>query len=66
MCLKFREEIINPSTLVNLTDDDYGITFEFYLLISNIIKEFCGVLDSFFSFLIKFEKKKPHNMFFLC
>ncbi len=30
MCLKFREEITNPSTLVNLIDDDFGIVFESY------------------------------------
>jgi len=66
MCLKFREKIINPSIPINLSDDDYGITFEFYLLISNIIKEICGVLDSFLSFLIKFGKKKPpQHVFFM-
>jgi hypothetical protein len=32
---------------------------------SNIKKKVCGVLDSFFSFLRKYEKKKAHNMLLL-
>jgi hypothetical protein len=48
--LKIKEAIINPSTLVNLIDDDSRIIFELSLFISNIRKEVCGVLDSFISF----------------
>jgi hypothetical protein len=62
MCLKFNEEITNPSTLINLINDDFGITFELSLFASNIKKEVCGVWDSFLSFLRKFEKRKAHNM----
>jgi hypothetical protein len=47
MCLKFKEEIANPFTLVSLIDDDYGITFKLSLFVSNIRREVCGVLDSF-------------------
>ncbi len=50
MCLKFREEIINPSAPINLIDDDFGIAFELSLFVSNIRREVCGVLDSFLSF----------------
>ncbi len=39
MCLKFKEEITNPSTLVNLINDDFGIAFELSLITSNIKKE---------------------------
>jgi hypothetical protein len=47
MCLKFKENIINPSSLVSLIDDDYGMTFELSLFVSNIKREICNVLDSF-------------------
>jgi hypothetical protein len=50
MCLKFKEEIINPSTLVNLINDDFEIIFELFWFASNIKREFCGVLDSFLPF----------------
>jgi hypothetical protein len=59
--LKFREEIINPSTLINLINDS-RITFELFLFTSNIKRKVCGVLDFLFSFLKKFEKRKVHNM----
>jgi hypothetical protein len=58
MRLKFREEITNPSTLVNLIDDDYWITFGLFLFTSNIRSEVCGVLDSFFYFQKKLKKEK--------
>ncbi len=62
MCLKFCEEIINPFTPITLINDDYGIAFGLSLFASNIKREVCGVLDSFLSFLIKFEERKAHNM----
>jgi len=58
MCLKFREEITNSSTVVNLIDDDSRITFELSLFASNIIREVCGVFSSFLFILRKFEKEK--------
>jgi hypothetical protein len=61
MCLKFREEITNLFALVSLIDDDSRIAFELFLFASNIKREACGVLDSFLSFLKKFEKIKTHN-----
>jgi hypothetical protein len=64
MCLKCKEYITNPLTQVNLIDDDYGISFELFLFITNIQKEVCDVLESFPSFSRKYEKKKIHNMSF--
>jgi len=49
MCLKFREKITNPSTLINLINDNFGIAFELSLFTSNIKREVCGVWDSFSS-----------------
>jgi hypothetical protein len=57
-CLKFKEEIINSSAPVNLINDDSKIAFELSLFASNIKREVCGVLDSFLSFFLNFEKKK--------
>jgi hypothetical protein len=64
MCLKFKEEIINPSAQVSLINDDYGISFDLSLFASNIKREVCGVLDSFLSFFKEFENRKAHNMLF--
>jgi hypothetical protein len=50
MCLKFREEITIPSTLVSLIDDEYEIAFKLSLFVSNIRREVCCVLDFFLSF----------------
>jgi hypothetical protein len=50
MCLKFKEEIINPFALVSLIDDDFGIAFELSLFASNIKREVHGFLDSFLAF----------------
>jgi hypothetical protein len=62
MCLKFRGKILNPSTLLNLIDDDFGITFALSLFASNIKRKVCCVLDFFLSFVRKFEKNEVHNM----
>jgi hypothetical protein len=51
MCLKLKEGITDPSTLLGLIDDDFGITFELSLnFASNIKREICDVLDSFLFF----------------
>jgi hypothetical protein len=45
--------------------DGYSIVVnEVALMASNIRREVCGVLDSFLSFLTKYEDKKTHNMIF--
>jgi hypothetical protein len=62
MCLKFGEKITNPSTLVSLIDDDYGITFELYFFASNIRRKVYGVLD--FIIIFKIWKKIKIITFF--
>jgi hypothetical protein len=57
-----KEEITNPPTLVNLITNDYNIVFELFLFATNIKKEVCGVLESFFYFLSRYEKTNYHNM----
>ncbi len=54
----------NCKPLVNFMDDDSGIAFELHLFVSNMRREVCGVLDSFF-FNKKIEERKYHNMFFM-
>ncbi len=41
------------------------MALELICLASNIRKEVCGLLDSLFSFLKKFDEKKSHNMLIL-
>jgi hypothetical protein len=50
MCIKLMENFTNPSILINLIDDYFGIAFELFLLASNIKRKVCGVLDFFLSF----------------
>ncbi len=45
-------------------EENANVVFELLCLASNIKKEFVEVLNSFLSFLRKFEKKNSHNMFF--
>ncbi len=62
MCLKLKEEITNPSALINLIVDDFRITFEWYLFpLTNIKREVCGVLNSLKK-KKRYEKRKVHNM----
>jgi hypothetical protein len=65
MCLKFKEEIINPSALINLIDDDFGIAFELSLLLPTSEEKFVVFWIYFFFFKKNLEKKKDHNMLFL-
>jgi hypothetical protein len=64
MSLKFKIEI-NFATFDSLMEENANVVFELSCLASNIKKEFVEVLDSFLSFLRKFEKLKSHNMFFI-
>jgi hypothetical protein len=45
-------------------EDDSIIFYKLSLLASNIRTEVITVLDSFLSFLKKYENKKAHNMIF--
>ncbi len=49
----------NPSQLIN---DNFWIIFKVALFASNIKKEVCDVLESFFSFKKRYEKTKTYNM----
>lgn len=62
LCLKCREEVTNPFAQVSLIDHDFRIDFELFLFTTNIKKEICSVLESFFPFKRIFEEKKFHNM----
>jgi hypothetical protein len=65
MSSKLKEDVGIAQSLNQFMDDDFAIILELSLFISNIKKEVCGVLDSFLSFLRKYEKRKAHNMFSL-
>jgi hypothetical protein len=62
MCLKWKEEVTNPPTQVNLINDDFEIAFELFLFAINIKKEVCDVLESLCFLKRRYEKKKSHNM----
>jgi hypothetical protein len=63
MFLKCNEEVTNPPTQVNLFYDDYGnIAFQLFLFATNIKKEVCDLLESFFYVLKRYEERKSHNM----
>jgi hypothetical protein len=65
MSLKLKEENEIVPSFENLIEDDSIIVDELVLLVSNIRMEVCGVLNSFLSFLMKYEKRKTHNMIFV-
>ncbi len=47
-------------------EDDMVVTLELSMLPSNTRKQVCDVLNGFFFFsLMKYEKKKAHNVLFL-
>jgi len=65
MNLKFKEESQMFLHFESLMGDDSIFIDELVLLVSNIRKEVCGVLDSFLSFLTKYENKKTCNIIIL-
>jgi hypothetical protein len=62
MALKLKKEFGMVLSMVNLMEDDVNVVFELSMFTFNIKKLVCGVLDSFFSFLMKYEEKHIHNM----
>jgi hypothetical protein len=58
---KLREPKNAPS-FQTLIEEDSNVALELICLASNIRKEVCEVLDSFLSFLKKFDERKTHNM----
>jgi hypothetical protein len=57
MSLKFKDEI-DSATFDNLMEEDGNVVYELSCLVSNIKKEVVVVLDSFLSFLKKYEERK--------
>jgi hypothetical protein len=57
MCLKCKEEVTKPLAQVNLIDDDYNFFFKFFIFVTNIKKEVCGVLNFIFIFFKIWKKK---------
>jgi hypothetical protein len=53
------------SSFQTLMEEDFGVALELICLASNIKKEICGVLDSLFSFLKRFNERKTHNVLVL-
>ncbi len=62
MSLKLKEENQVVLSFESLMKKDSTIANELVLLVFNIRKEVCGVLDSFLSFLTKYKNKKTPNM----
>jgi hypothetical protein len=48
--------------LDSFIDDDTSLDIELGNFARNIKKEVCKLIDSFFSFLTKYDEKKTHNM----
>jgi hypothetical protein len=65
MSLKLKEENQIIPSFENLMDDDSIIIDELFLLAYNKKREVINVLDSFLSFLRKYDNRKAHNMVIL-
>jgi len=63
--LKLKEENKIIPSFESIMENDSIIFYELFLLASNIKREVINVLNSFLSFLKKYENKKVHNMIFL-
>ncbi len=61
MISKLKEDVGIVHNLNQFMVDDFAITLEL-LLFAYKKKEVCGILDSFLSFLRKYEERKVHNM----
>jgi hypothetical protein len=56
MHLKFKEKITNPLAQINVTDDDFGIILELFLLLATLKGKF-AVFWNLFLFQKKLKKK---------
>ncbi len=65
MSLKLKEENKIIPSFESLMEDDSTFSDELSLLTFNIGREVINVLDSFLSFLKKYENKKVRNMIFI-
>jgi hypothetical protein len=61
MNLKLRREVVFSPSFNTLIKKEYGVTIVLMSLVSNIKKKMSSVLDSFLSFMKKYEEK-THNM----
>ncbi len=55
--LKLKNELENAPSFQTLMEEDFGVALELICLASNIRKEVCGFLNSFFCSLKKLMKK---------
>jgi hypothetical protein len=63
MNLKLKEEINNLFVLNDLMEDYLGVDLELINRFAmSMKKEVCGVIDSFFSFLTKYDERRSHNI----
>ncbi len=60
--LKLKEKPKSAPSFQTLMQEDFGVALDLICLDSNIGKEVCGILDSFLSFLNKFDERKTHTM----
>ncbi len=58
MSFKLKEKMNNLLVLDAFVDDDCGLDIELGILAKNMKKEVIGVIDYFFSFLTKEERKE--------
>ncbi len=58
-----REKVEIAPILYNFMDHDSRVAIDLSLLVFNIIKEMCGVLDSFISFFLNMKKEKLTTCF---
>jgi hypothetical protein len=62
MSLKVKKEFKNAKSFQTLMEKNSNVELELICFTSNIRKEVCGVLHSFFSVLKIFVEIKTHNM----
>jgi hypothetical protein len=65
MALKLKEEFGMTLSITNLMEDDMSMNLELAMFSSNVREQVCDILDGFLLFLMKYEKKKTHNILFL-
>jgi hypothetical protein len=60
MALKLNKKYGMTPSMTNLMEDDIVVGLELSMLIFNIRKQLCDVLNGFISFLTKYIKKTPN------
>ncbi len=62
MNFKLKEKMNYPLVLNTLIDDDASLKTELGTFAMKMKKEVCEVIDYYFSFLIKYDEKRVHNL----